>query len=1196
MAETHLSTPSDRPGQAAPAGQAGAQGRPGGGPARRAARTRRRPAAHRRADAPRPGLAALLGGGWSPAAPARAAARAGLALVRALRALLTGAGARRWVVAAAVAAVAIPLVVAPPSRADEPGGPGQPGAPALTAGTGERTDQRAGTVGFESTEDGTYHYLVYETDEAPPTADEVLESGSTGPMAAGPNVLELSLRTSAAFTVWVVGTDLEGNDSNLVSIDLEPGVTFTVTHSPGGSASVELVHTTGSARVKVTATPDAGWAVQCFWDIEPDRDPHCKWGGPLDDFEISGVVSYTGIQHIHRHISFTKEVPVEFHLGAPVDAPDWSAGAVTAWIGAAVPAPPDAPDLDGYRFVGWYPSKQALDAADPDQAWQFSKNEWDLEDPMEAFWSGVDVVDHSMVDAEGTVHLYGAWASTHGEIAYDVNAPVDCPVYPDRVGPDRVEIGSRLADAPSYGVEPASELHHAGCYFTGWAFDADGLEPVTADSTLDSTAVVLYGQWEPPGTWELREYLVGHGEDPVLVNTVVETGRVGDEVWLLRMFRPGYWFDDDRSNRLGTITKDPMLVLNFYYNAVPVEVAFDLDGGTLEAESPEVWYDRLLEDPGVPTKEGYAFLGWWSSEVGPWDFESDKLTVDNGVIVNHFAPEAWLTLTARWAVPPTAVGGEEAMIGVGGTAEMDGQVTPGDAGIVSAQVTGEPSWADAVAAGLDGTVELDADGLAPGLYEFTVRYTDANGLSVDADFAVTVVAGPVVSGGTYARIAEGGTAEFELSVTSGAGIASAVPSGAPYGATVRAGVDGKVVFEAGPGLAWSYKFTVTFTDKLGQRKPVVFTVVVQPAPSTPDAWMYMEVEDDLTPRDWDPFWDVTYGSNLRALTAESFTADQGSLEVLDSGLVRYTPKVGWAGEDPVTVTVCDGFGQCAALYYVFDVRRVYTPPEQVDAQGASASVAVGGTATLEGSVRVDLDHDVSVTSAQVSVEEWRADSVIEAHLDGQVDFEAGSLAPGEYTFTVTFTDSEGSTDDAVYTVTVIAPPAVTGLAEAKIGLGGEALFRLSVTTDDQIAGASPVPGSVPDGAAATVAEDGKVTFEAGTLGAGSHTFAAVWTDSLGQQSDAVWFSVVVQAPPVAESGLEAPVALGGRVSFAESVTTGGVIASRAVTAAPAAGRVELGSVVFHAESAAPGRYPFEVTYTDDVGQAAAATYTAVVLA
>jgi hypothetical protein len=37
-------------------------------------------------------------------------------------------------------------------------------------------------------------------------------------------------------------------------------------------------------------------------------------------------------------------------------------------------------------------------------------------------------------------------------------------------------------------------------------------------------------------------------------------------------------------------------------------------------------------------------------------------------------------------------------------------------------------------------------------------------------------------------------------------------------------------------------------------------------------------------------------------------------------------------------------------------------------------------------------------------------------------------------------------------------------------------------------------------------------------------------------------------------------------------------------------------VVFHAESAAPGRYPFEVTYTDDVGQAAAATYTAVVLA
>ncbi|MDR0593221.1 MAG: InlB B-repeat-containing protein, partial [Bifidobacteriaceae bacterium] len=882
------------------------------------------------------------------------------ALVRALRALLAGAGAgaRRWVVAAVVAAVAIPLVVAPPSRADEPGVPGQPGAPVLTAGTGERTAQRAGTVGFESTEDGTYHYLVHGTDEAPPTAEEVLESGSTGPMAAGPNVLELSLETTAAWTVLVVGTDLEGNDSNLVSIDLEAWGLFppVVTVSAGGSVLLEAEYRTcGSsdcASYWAFATPDPGYLFSHFRRSYGGGTWSEHRHAPID----SGVTAVdTSAEDSHRwylHVVFAKEVPVVFHLGAPQGVPDWSPGVVTAWTEWGIKAPAPAPDLDGYRFVGWYPSEQALDAADPDQAWIFTSAKWWLTRSPLADWdAGVyleDLVDPSMVDAEGTVHLYGAWASTHGVISYDLGGSVDYPATTASVGPDRAEIGSRLVEADSYGTAPV----RAGHRFTGWAFDADGARPVTAESTLDSAAVTLY---------------------------------------------------------------------------------------------------------------------------------------------------------AQWAAGPRAVG-DQALVGLDGAAEMDGRLVPGDAAIASAEVTADASWAGAVEAGLDGTVEFDADGLAAGLYEFTVRYTDAEGLSVDAGFAVTVAAGPAVRGRRHALIPQGGTAEFELSVTSVAGIASAVPSDVPEGAAVRAGLDGRVVFEAGPGLAaGAHQFAVAYTDKLDQVKRVAFMVFVQGAPA--GAGRVLETPDDLTAVEFDPLADVTAGSNLQALTAESFTAapERGSLELLGSGLVRYAPGVGWAGDDPFTVAVCDDLGQCADLVYTARVARVHTPPEPVAAQGASRNVALGGRATLEGSVRVDAARGVYVTSAQVSVEEWRADSVIEARLDGQVDFEAGSLAPGEYTFTVTFTDSEGSTDDAVYTVTVIAPPVV------------------------------------------------------GT-------------------------------------GLEAPVALGGRVSFAESVTTGGLIASRAVTAAPAAGRVELGSVVFHAESAAPGRYPFEVTYTDDVGQAAAATYTAVVLA
>ncbi|MDR0627937.1 MAG: hypothetical protein LBG11_11915, partial [Bifidobacteriaceae bacterium] len=301
----------------------------------------------------------------------------------------------------------------------------------------------------------------------------------------------------------------------------------------------------------------------------------------------------------------------------------------------------------------------------------------------------------------------------------------------------------------------------------------------------------------------------------------------------------------------------------------------------------------------------------------------------------------------------------------------------------------------------------------------------------------------------------------------------------------------------------NHQFTVTYTDALGQEETVEFTVTVQGAPR--GQGRNIDLPDDRATGRVSPLDDVT-GTNLRPLTAGSYTnPEHGTLE-LDGADLKYTPEQGWSGQVWFQVTVCDDLDQCAKLDYSFTIGAQPVLPDPPTAAGASALIPLGGTATLAGTATADTAHGAAIASATVTTEAaWIAEAVITPTLDGQVGFQANALPGGGYQFTVRYTDNFDQSADAVYTVTV-------------------------------------------------------------------------------------------QAPPLVVSGEERPVALGGQVSFPENVTTTGQIASRAVTKEPAAGRVELGSVIYQAETATPAHYPFEVTYTDNLGQTAVATYIAWVLA
>ena len=85
----------------------------------------------------------------------------------------------------------------------------------------------------------------------------------------------------------------------------------------------------------------------------------------------------------------------------------------------------------------------------------------------------------------------------------------------------------------------------------------------------------------------------------------------------------------------------------FNVNVVPAQftVNFDSQGGSIVAEQ-SVEYDNLIQEPTVPTKEGYTFAGWYKEAAcqNKWDFATEKM------------PANAVTLYAKWEANAYSVG------------------------------------------------------------------------------------------------------------------------------------------------------------------------------------------------------------------------------------------------------------------------------------------------------------------------------------------------------------------------------------------------------------------------------------------------------------------------------------------------------------------------------------------------------------
>ncbi|MDR1426839.1 MAG: InlB B-repeat-containing protein [Bifidobacteriaceae bacterium] len=1048
--------------------------------------------------------------------------------------------------------------------------------PDLTPGAGTRTALNAGAASFGASAAGRYHYLVALPSELAPTAAAVVAGGNSGTKEAGANTIGLGVddlkSNGSRVVVYVVGEDAEGNLAGApIAITVGAFSAVTLTHNPGGSVGEVSPGYVEGTEVPLQATPDAGYQF-ASWDVTAGGDNTLL----TDRLAANTALTIPG-ESVSVHATFAKKpLTVRFDVNKPADAPEdtsgWAATG-TGRIEEPIGAPPAPPPLADFEFVGWYPTALAPGAADPEQAWDFAS----------------DLIDAPMIDGD-SVTLHAAWTTAWSEVRYDLNDSSASPATPASLGPDRARIGSKIVDAASYseGVRRAG-----GFKFGGWFLDSDLTVPVTDSSTVPAGHATLHAMWleEADTAYFVFHYKVDAIGRETLADTDSPVGRIGTpSAQAQPKDYPGYIFNAGRSSTAGEISAG--LELKLYYDVRAVAVVFDAgDGGSGGGTATTGHYDELAPAWDNPTRSGFAFKGWKSSTVGLWDFQSHVLTEANGVVWLNGTDPGRLELTAIWAARPAA-SGASAIVALGGNVNLIGTVTPdaaNGASIFTAQVTTDEPWVPTatISPTVNGTVHFEAGTLPAGTYAFTVRYTDTNGLTGTADFTVKVAGLPTVEGNTVAVIPEGGQGSFTIAVTSDAPIDSVWVTGAPAGSTVVAQPDGTVSFDAGSLPGGQYTFGVTYTDEVGQNSPTVgFTVTVQAAPT--GAGRSIELENDRILGYVLPLGDAA-GTNLQDLTASSYTAPSSGSFQLDANRLIYTPQVGLAGTVPFEVTVCDDLGQCLNLEYSFTILSVFVEYSPPAAAGDSAIIGLGGSALLEGSVTTDSRATV-VSRVVTTADPWVAQATIDAAIDGTVRFEAGTLAPGMYEFTVLYTDSNDLTGTAGFWVLVVAPPEVDGDATDRIRPGETAVIELTVTTVVTIE--STTVTDVPAGATVQAGTDGKITFDGSNLPEGEYSFDVTFTDSLGQTTDPVTVTVIIQGPPTAASNeVRERVRWNGQVTFTESVvSTNGQIVGRGIEVTPDEGTASLDPVRYDATGASGGEHPFVVRYVDNLGQSITVRY------
>jgi hypothetical protein len=337
----------------------------------------------------------------------------------------------------------------------------------------------------------------------------------------------------------------------------------------------------------------------------------------------------------------------------------------------------------------------------------------------------------------------------------------------------------------------------------------------------------------------------------------------------------------------------------------------------------------------------------------------------------------------------------------------------------------------AVTQGTNGVVAIDGTQVVytpaanfHGTDSFTYTASDGNGGTDTATVTVTVGAAndaPVANGDSASTAEDTAVTVSVLANDTDLDGDTLSVASVTQGTNGAVTIDGtQVVYTPGANFHGSDSFTYTVSDGNGGTATATVAVTITPVNDAPvagtdaasvaeDGAVLVTVLGNDTDVDGD------------TLTVTAVTQGAHGAVVLNAGnTVTYTPAANYNGPDSFTYTVSDGNGGTATASVSITVTAVNDPP-----------VAVNDSATTMAEVAVVIavranDTDVEGNTLTVTAVTQGAHGAVAINAGATVTYTPAAGWVGPDAFTYTISDGAGGTATATVSVTVQAPPRVTG--------------------------------------------------------------------------------------------------------------------------------------------------------------------------
>ena len=260
------------------------------------------------------------------------------------------------------------------------------------------------------------------------------------------------------------------------------------------------------------------------------------------------------------------------------------------------------PTRTGYIFNGWFTSSSG----------------------------GTQVTASTSVTLTANQTLYAQWTANTYTVNYDANGTAEFPASVDPASQTKT-FGS------PYGSMPTPT--RTGFGFDGWYTEAVGGTLVTSGTTVSITAAqTLYAHWT--GDRYTLTFDAQGGDCNEDSRSLATGSDFGD---MPAVGRPGYTLDVG-GNSTGWYTAatggtevkttDNMPAANTtiyaHWTANSYTITFDANGGTVGTATKSVTYDQTFGTLPTPTRNGYAFLGWFTAVDGDEQIqETDTVKITN---------------------------------------------------------------------------------------------------------------------------------------------------------------------------------------------------------------------------------------------------------------------------------------------------------------------------------------------------------------------------------------------------------------------------------------------------------------------------------------------------------------------------------------------------------------------------------------